>query len=215
MRSLAPKILLCALGATFVLAGPKEHDPAHADSLTKKMQTLRQRYEEGSREELRFVVSEDEANAFLVYRMTNLLPAGVSSPWIGFEPDVVRAGAQVDLALLRDRVPPSLAEILSGEVPVELRARLRGDQGMGKVELESATLAGIPLPPSFLEELASSYSKNPSLPADVQLNRPFPLPYGIRTARVAQGELRVTQGATVPEVGRENPAAREELAPGS
>jgi len=67
---------------------------------------------------------------------------------------------------------------------------------VGQVQLESVTLAGLPLPDTLIAKLLSDASKNPALPEGVRLNEVFPLPYGLTSARVRTGRLILRQGGT-------------------
>jgi hypothetical protein len=168
-----------------------------ADGLVKKLQFLRERFEqpEVDGQPVDIEVSEEEANAYIVHRLADQLPEGVVEPWVKFSDGPVWAGAVLDLALLRDRLPESsLVQLLSGRVPVQLSAKVQTDDGVGKLELGSVTLAGISLPESFLQEIVTAYTKSPSRPDGIRLDAPFTLPYGIVNARIEEGRLHLRQG---------------------
>jgi hypothetical protein len=142
-----------------------------------------------------FEVSEEEANAYLVDRLVDQLPEGVVEPWVKFSEGPVFAGAILDLAVLQDRMPQSsLTNLLSGRVPLELIARLQAENGVGKLLLDSVTLAGLPIPQSLLQEIVTAYTKSPSRPGGIRLDESFPLPLGIEQARVEKGRVFLRQG---------------------
>jgi hypothetical protein len=193
------KTVLFSAASVVCLAGglplfSQKPDPILAEELVRKLQLLRERHEEDVREPRDFEVSEEEANAYLTYRLTDRLPEGVVGPWVRFSDGPVMAGAVLDLAVLRDRIPESsVAELLSGRLPVELAAKVRAEEGVGKLELESVTLGGLPIPQSFLQQIVTAYTKSPSRPNGVRLDEPFPLPYGIESASVERGRLFLRQ----------------------
>jgi hypothetical protein len=173
-----------------------------ADELAKKILLIRERHENDVQEPKDFEVSEDEANAYLTYRLVERLPEGVVDPWLRFSDGPVKAGALLDLGVLRSRMPDSsVAQFLSGRVPVELQARIHADGGVGKLMLDSVTLGGLPVPESLLQQIVTAYTKSPTQPYGVRLDEPFPLPYGIKSARVERGRLRVHQSGS-----RESPS---------
>jgi hypothetical protein len=175
----------------------RDPDPSSADSLDGKLQLIRQRHTDGAKDPKRFHVSEEEANAYLVYRLAEHLPAEVTYPWVRFGVDQIQGGAMLDASLLGTHLSDSyLAKYLEGQVPVEVLAQVHAEAGVGQVELESVTLSGIPIPRTLVQKLVSDYSKNPSLPNGVRLDDPFPLPYGIVSARFRSGKLILRQGPT-------------------
>jgi hypothetical protein len=181
----------------------QQTDPAMADELAKKIELIRERHAKDVKEPKDFEVSEDEANAYIAHRLVEQLPEGVIDPWVRFSEGPVTAGALLDLGVLRSRMPDSsVAQLLSGRVPVELEARIQADGGIGKLMLDSVTLGGLPIPESLLQQIVTSYTKSPSRPDGVQLDEPFPLPYGIKSARVEQGRLRVRQSGSSESPGK-------------
>ena len=55
--------------------------------------------------------------------------------------------------------------LLRGTVPVEAAGILRTEKGVAAFTLESATVGGIPVPKSVLQELVSYYSQGPNAKA--------------------------------------------------
>jgi hypothetical protein len=173
----------------------KTPDPSSADSLDRKLQVIRQRHADGAENPKRFNVTEEEANAYLLYRVSEHLPEEVTAPWVRFSQDQVRGGAMLDMKLVQAHLGESyLTKFLEGEVPVEILARVRAEGGVGQVELESVTLAGFRLPQTLVDQLLSGVAKNPALPEGVRLNDVFPLPYGLTSARFRTGRVILRQG---------------------
>ena len=65
--------------------------------------------------------------------------------------------------------------------------------GVAWFELESATLSGVPIPKSLLQELVAYYSRTPANPRGLNIDDPFPLPAGIRRIDVLPGRAVVVQ----------------------
>jgi hypothetical protein len=184
-----------AQGAT--PSSAKKPDPSSADSLDRKLQTIRQRHADGAQSPKRYNVTEEEANAYLVYRVSEQLPEEVTAPWVRFSEDQIQGGAMLDMKLLQAYLGESaLMKYLEGDVPVEILARVHAEGGVGQVELESVTLAGIPLPQALIDQLLSDAGKSPALPEGVRLNDVFPLPYGLTSAKIQTGRLILRQGGS-------------------
>lgn len=223
-------ILLVAVG-TFLFQGElllslKQPESSLAESLARKIELLRERYERESSDAMELEVSEDEANAYLAHRLADQFPEGVVDPWVRFVGGPVWAGAMLDLAVLRSQLPQSsIMQLLAGRVPVELSARLRAEGGVGKLDLESVTLGGIPLPKTFLQELVSTYTKSASRPDGVRLEEPFNLPLGLESVRTEKGKLLLRQremsepsraarpspGVSLQRFGRSSPSSVSEV----
>ena len=173
----------------------KNPDPSSVESLNRKLEQMRTRHADGAETPKRFNVSEEEANAYLVYRVAELLPPEVTNPWVRFDVDQIHGGALLDGSLLGAYLKDSyLARYLEGPIQVEVLMQVFAENGVGQVELERMTLAGIPVPRSLVKRLVATNSKNPALPEGVRIDDPFPLPYGIVSARVRKGKLILRQG---------------------
>ena len=173
----------------------KKPDPSSIESLDRKLAQIRDRHADGAETSKRFNVSEEEANAYLVYRVAEQLPPEVSKPWVRFGTDQIQGGALLDGSLLGAYLKDSyLARFLEGPVEVEVVAQVLAEDGVGQVELESLTLAGFPVPSALVKRLVAANSKNPALPEGVRIDDAFTLPYGIVSARVRTGKLILRQG---------------------
>ena len=70
---------------------------------------------------------------------------------------------------------------------------LATSRGTGRFSLESASLAGVPIPKSVLQTLVSHYSRAQDKPNGVGLDDPFALPAAIGDIRVEPGQAIVVQ----------------------
>ena len=85
------------------------------------------------------------------------------------------------------------ASYLTGRVPITATGVLTTSNGVGRFQLESATVGGIPLPKTLLQEIVSYYSRTPDTPAGVNLDDPFTLPARIREIQVERGQAVIIQ----------------------
>ena len=142
-------------------------------------------------------VTERELNAFLRTHASESLPQGVIDPLVTILADGhLTARAMVDLDEVRnskERGTFSPWTILRGRVPVEASGLLRTENGVGAFTLDSATVGGVPVPKSVLQELVAYYSKSESQPEGLNFEAPFRLPARIREIRTTIGQALVVQ----------------------
>jgi hypothetical protein len=142
-------------------------------------------------------VTEREVNAYIRAHAQEGLPAGVVDPLVTILPDGRLQGrATVDLDAVRtskDRGMLSPWTLLRGRLPVEAVGVLRTGQGVAAFTLESATVGGIPVPKSVLQELVSYYTRRPDQPSGFDFEAPFRLPARIRAIQTALGQATVVQ----------------------
>lgn len=145
----------------------------------------------------RTTVLEREVNAYIAVHAKDELPAGVIEPVVTILRDGrLRGRATVDLDALRDshdRGTLSAWTVLRGRVPVEAIGVLRTAKGVGAFSLESATVSGIQVPKTVLQELVTYYSRSDAQPNGIDIEAPFRLPARIREIRTMQGEALVLQ----------------------
>jgi hypothetical protein len=142
-------------------------------------------------------VTEREVNAFLRTHASESLPQGVIDPLVTILPDGRLTGrAMVDLDEVRnskERGTFSPWTLLRGRVPVEAAGLLRTENGVGAFTLENATVGGVPVPKSVLQELVAYYTKSESQPEGLNFEAPFRLPARIREIRTKLGQALVVQ----------------------
>jgi len=140
---------------------------------------------------------EPEIIAYLRFQGATMLPVGVTNPTgrIG-EAGLVTAEAVVDLSLIQqERARGWLDPLryLTGRLPVAATGRVHSGEGVARIEVESVTVGGIPVPKQLLQELVRQFTRTPSHPNGTQLDAPIPLPYGITEFRLSPGEAVVVQ----------------------
>lgn len=142
-------------------------------------------------------ITEPEVNSYLRYHAAAEIPVGVTDPYI----TIVGKGrlegrAAVDLDAVRKQKERGWLDPLgyvSGRVPVEAAGTLETREGVGRFNLESASIAGVPVPKAVLQEVVSYYSRRPDNPAGLSLDAPFELPARIREIRVGERQATVIQ----------------------
>jgi hypothetical protein len=173
-----------------------------AEAFTKKMAMVTQRgvntAQGDARESQRTPFTESEVNSWFVYRSREVLPAGVSEPSLTMVgPGKLKGAATVDLETIAKRRSTGRTldpwSYLGGRLPVTVSGTLRTQDGVGQFELEEATVSGISVPPSVLQDIVAYYSKTDEAPQGVRLDGPFKLPARIKQIEVRQGQAVVVQ----------------------
>ena len=143
-------------------------------------------------------LSEDELNSWFTYQAQPLLPPGVADPKVTIVGGGRVAGqATVDLdAVAKRRSSGGTLDpwsYIGGRVPVNVIGTLYTRDGMGRFDLQSADISGLPVPKTLLQELVTYYSRTPDNPRGVRLDDPFALPARIRQIEVGQGQAVIVQ----------------------
>jgi hypothetical protein len=139
--------------------------------------------------------TEREVNAYL--KFYGEVPAGLVDPriYIG-EGGRLDGRAIVDLDAVRKSRPRGWTDPLgyvAGSMEVRASGSLRTANGIGTFELHSATLGGVPLPKTLLQELVNYYTRTPELPGGFDLDKPFELPHNIRQIDIQRGAATIIQ----------------------
>jgi hypothetical protein len=173
--------------------------PQSADVFAEKVSLIRRHGDIGERAGARRTAfTQDELNSWFAFRAKPLLPNGVTQPEITIVGQGQLAGqAIVDLdAVAKRRASGGTFDpwaLIGGRVPVKVTGILHTRDGLARLEIQSAEVSGLPVPPSLLQELVSFYSRSPERPAGVRLDDTFPLPSNIRQIEVGQGQAVVVQ----------------------
>lgn len=148
---------------------------------------------------VRTPVTEAELNSYLRYEMADKLPAGVSDASVSILGEGRVSGrATVDLSQVGRSRKPSTGVLdpysyLTGSVPVTANGVLKTKDGVATFALESAAIAGLPMPVRMLQEIVTSYSRSSTSPQGVSIDKPFSLPAGIREIQLDRGQAIVIQ----------------------
>ncbi|CAN5579057.1 MAG: hypothetical protein H0T05_01670 [Acidobacteria bacterium] len=142
-------------------------------------------------------VSDAEVNAYLRIHATEQIPLGVVDPTINAMGDGrVSGSAIVDLDAVRKSKERGWMDpmgYLTGRMPLTASGRLTTKNGVGRFELESAEVSGVPLPKTVLQELLTYYSRTPDNPSGINMDDPFELPSRIKEIQVARGSATIVQ----------------------
>lgn len=147
---------------------------------------------------LRTTVTENEVNAYLMFDAKQQLPTGVVDPAVSILGTGRLSGrAVVDLdAVRREKKPTSLLDpmnYMSGRLPVAAAGMLTTKDGVGRFQLESASVSGIPIPKILLQEIVGYYTRTAETPAGINIDDPFALPVRIREIQVERGQAIIVQ----------------------
>ena len=82
---------------------------------------------------------------------------------------------------------------LTGSLPVAASGRITTNNGVGRFELQSASVSSIPVPKIFLQQIVSYYTQSPSRPSGIRIDDPFALPARIREIEVGRHEATIVQ----------------------
>jgi hypothetical protein len=143
-------------------------------------------------------LTQREVNSYLRYDLAPQVPTGIAEPVITILGEGRLLGeAVVDLDAVSRANPPKgffdPMRLLTGRLPVRVQGVLVTSRGTGQFTLESATIAGVPVPKTVLQTLVSHYSRSAENPDGIGLDDPFALPAAIREIRVEPGRALVVQ----------------------
>lgn len=149
------------------------------------------------RKPIQTIVTEPEINGYLRHGGQHVLPVGVIDPYVfALGAGRLSGVATVDLDAVRLAKPRGLldpAQLLRGRVPVTATGVLTSKDGEFRFSLESATVAGLDVPKSLLQELVGYYTKSASHPEGYSLDAPFTLLGGIRQISIEPGRAIIIQ----------------------
>jgi hypothetical protein len=188
--------------AVAALAAADAYTRADSTSMKLKIERIVQAEKTAPRRQapagLTTPLTQREVNSYLRYDLASQVPVGIAEPVITIVGEGRLLGeALVDLdAVSRANPPKGMFDpmrLLTGRLPVRIQGVLVTSRGTGRFSLETASIAGLPVPKSVLQSLVSHYSKSQDNPNGVGLDDPFALPAAIREIRVEPGRAVVVQ----------------------
>jgi hypothetical protein len=201
MLSAAPQRIPClvmfvvsVVGAGAAVA-PSQRD---AEQMRQKIDLINQNGLSTQPAPRRTTVTEAEINAYLAIDARDQLPQGVIDPAVSILGEGRVSGkATVDLdAVSKERSSGGFFDpmrYLTGQLPVAATGVLHADNGMARLDLESAQVSGVSVPKAMLQQLLSYYSRSEQHPDGVSLDDPFPLPAKIQRIEVGRGSAVIVQ----------------------
>ena len=186
------------IAATAWLSADGRGSKQDAELLKRKVATITAFGDRPSNQLRRTAVTESEVNAYLGYDGRAQLPAGVVDPEVSILGTGRLSGrAVVDLdAVRRAKAAQSWFDptsYLTGRLPVTATGRLQTNNGIGRFELESASVGGVPVPKLLLQEIVGYYSRTHENPSGINIDDPFALPARIREIQVERGQAIIVQ----------------------
>ena len=197
--SVRPAVVLL-LAASLLPAAAQQDGPPTVEDGRRLAARLARIVDRGSRDaggRQTVVLPEREINAYLRFQAASQLPPGVTEPHITLAPGGrVAARARIDLdavAAGRERSLLDPLGYLRGNLPVAATGTLEARGGIGRIRVESVTVADLPVPAIVVDLLVRFHSRNEIFPLGFDLAEPFELPFRIREIDVAAGEAVVVQ----------------------
>jgi len=169
-----------------------------SDELKQKIAAINARGATPASGSMRTTVTEREVNAYLAFEAVPGLPQGVVDPSVSIlGGNRVTGRAVVDLDRVRqERNPVNLLDpvrYLRGRLMVKATGLVRANNGVARFDLESADVAGVPIPKFVLQQIVGYYSRSQERPDGISLDDPFTMPAGIKTLEIDTGRAVVVQ----------------------
>jgi hypothetical protein len=142
-------------------------------------------------------LTDGELNSYLRFHLKDQVPVGIVEPTLSAVGDGrVAGGATIDLDAVRKSRKRGWTDplnYLAGQMPLTATGVLTTQNGIGRFQLESASISGVSIPKSLVQELLTYYSKSAENPSGIGIDDPFELPAKIKEIRVGKGEALVVQ----------------------
>ena len=188
----------CVLALAVAVLAAAPASKRESELLKQKVALINAHAEKPSSQGRRTVVTEGEVNSYLLYDAGDQIPAGVVEPSVS----ILGAGklsgrAVVDLDAVRKAKNATSfwdpMSYLTGRLPVTAAGTLKTNNGNAQFILDTAAIAGVPIPKIVLQEIVSYYSRTPSKPSGIGLDDAFALPSRIREIQVERGQAIIIQ----------------------
>ena len=187
-----PLTLLLAAQAAATAMPRTVRSKAQADSFAAKLESL-SAARGGDKKSARSVeVTEGELNSYLNLTLASDLPAGLTDVELQLDRDRLHALGDVDIDQVKRHMgrlsPWNPLSLLTGRVPLELTGRYSSaEDGFGRVEIQEARAAGVPIPLTLLEQMVAGATRTSADPDGFDIHAPFRLPHPVRRVRVMPG----------------------------
>lgn len=206
MRSAITRRCMQRFGGSLLLAGMAGIGLSAADVLTrqlgdafaKKVVVVQKHATDGVKQPLATTFTQAETNSYLKYNAVALLPAGLTQPEITMHgQNRVSGKAIVDLDIVRKSkgsggwLDPT--SYLTGKLPVTASGRVVTGDGRGRFELQTAEVSGVPIPPSFLNQMVNFFTRTDDNPKGSTVDDVFELPAKIKRIDSEAGRFTVHQ----------------------
>ena len=190
-------VATCFVAAAAAVSARQDLTRAEGDRMAQKLAAIEARGNTPASRgaaPLRTSFTDREVNAYFRYNAKDQLPEGVLNPQVTVQNDRrIDARAVVDLDAVRKSQQSWMAGLLHGSVEVRVTGDIAVANGKGTLQIVSATIGGIPIPTTLLQDVVAQYSKTSAMPNGFQLDKPFDLPANIREVRLQTGAVTVIQ----------------------
>ena len=201
------KIIFTAIGTLAVMAvagviafrtiAAKEEQKTGTQASPKAAKVLQQKIDaikdaennpKHNKGSVRTEVSEAELESYLLYSLKEDIPAKVDTANVQLGPDTVSLDTQITFS--QNPTGNSVLDTLVGGTHnLYLKGKLVAQKGRGRFDLQDVRVDGIPVPNLLIQTLIKKYVQ-PKYP-EVDLNKPFDMPWGIQELKVEQGKAIV------------------------
>jgi hypothetical protein len=198
MRTRAILLVGGIASAVAALAAAPVVSQSLADACAKKVVIVQQQAGKPSTTPRTTPFAEGELNSYLRFKATDQLPTGLTEPVLTLHgAGRVTGTAVVDLDVVRQKQSSGSwfdpTTYLTGRLPVTATGIVRAADGIGKFELESAEVSGVPIPKSFLAQMVNFFTRTADNPRGSSIDDSFELPADIRRIDVEPGRALVIQ----------------------
>jgi hypothetical protein len=191
-------IALAAL-VSIAVAAAQEFTRGEAETMARKLEAIEERgaTPKPPAKPVSTSFTEREVNSFFKFMGPSFMPAGISNTQLGFGADGnVNGRAIIDLNAIRTAEPRGWLDPLAyvaGSMEVHVAGRLVASDRKGVFQFQSASIGGVPVAKSVVQELLAFYTKSPEHPKGLNLDDPFELPANIRSVQTKVGTATVVQ----------------------
>ena len=164
--------------------------PKTAQLLQKKIDAIKAAEDDTKREDgsARVELSEEELESYVLYSLTEDIPAKIDTIDVQLGQDTVGADTQITFTS-NATGNPMVDALVGGTHNLFLKGKFVTGEGRGKFDLQEIRVDGIPVPNVLIQALFKKYVK-PKYP-DADLNAPFEMPYGIEELKLEPGKATV------------------------
>ena len=189
--------LMATVAAALIVTAALAVSTSAAESASRKLERITRPEPPVAPVSLRF--TEEEVNSYLYYNLARQYPPGVSKVNVSFSPGAISGSAEIDFDKLKaaraggpayGRGPRILNYLFSGTHAIASDGHFSAADGMGRLELNTVSIDGIPLPQPMVDYLIENYLRDRFPGFD--LEKPFAMPYAIDRMQVSAQTVDVT-----------------------
>lgn len=170
---------------------PTERSPQAAEALQTKIDQIKSAATDATRSEAQTLdLYEAELESYVLFRLKDKIPVELKSFGVKLDAGTISSETDVTFTGSGDNSNPVLRMLVGSTHAVYISGKLSGQGGHGTFDLEEIRFDGIPVPGFVVQALIGQYV-TPKYP-DVDLNKPFEIPYGIEDIQITKGKATIT-----------------------